>query len=126
MDWLEDELKFEDELRKALQRQEPSPDFEARVTSTVRSKVTAAAGQRRPVFSRPLAPGPRPLSPVPWPLGLMPRWLATAAAVLVITSAGAGYRYHRGHVAKEQVMFAMRLAGSQLNRIQMQMKAVRP
>ena len=122
MDWLEDELKFEDELRKALRRQEPSPDFDARVTS----RVTAAASRRRPVLMR----FPRPLAAVPWPLGLMPRWLATAAAVLVITvagtGAGAGYRYHRGHVAKEQVMFAMRLAGSRLNRIQMQMKAVRP
>ena len=56
----------------------------------------------------------------------MPRWLAAAAAVLVITCAGAGYRHHQGQVAKEQVMLAMRLAGSRLNRIQMQMKAVRP
>jgi hypothetical protein len=97
MDWLEDELK------QALRRQEPSPDFEARV----KRQVIAAAGRRRPVI---------------W----MPRWLATAAAVLVITGAGAGYRYHRGQVAKEQVMLAMRLAGSRLNRMQAQMKAVRP
>jgi len=98
MDWLEDELQ------QALRRQEPSPDFEARVTSTVSRQVNAAM---RPVL-------------------LMPRWLATAAAVLAIAGAGAGYRYHQGHVAKEQVMLAMRLAGSRLNRIQMQMKAVRP
>ena len=92
MDWLDDELK------QALRRKEPSPDFEAR--------VTAAAGRRRPVLT-------------------MPRWLAAAAAVLVITGVGAGYRYHQGQVAKEQVMLAMRLAGSKLNRVQVQMK-VRP
>jgi len=93
MDWLEDELK------EALRRKEPSPDFEAR--------VTAAAGRRRPVIA-------------------MPPWLAAAAALLVITGAGAGYRYHQGQVAKEQVMLAMRLAGSKLNRVQAQMKVVRP
>lgn len=96
MDWLEDELK------QALRRKDPSPGFEARVM---------AATRRRPVLAIPLR---------------MPRWLAAAAAVLVITSAGAGYRYHRGQVAKAQVMAAMRLTGSKLNRIQMQMKAARP
>jgi hypothetical protein len=106
MDWLEDELK------QALRRKEPSPDFEARVmrqaTSMVtRQVLTAAAGRHRPVL-------------------MMPRWLAAAAAVFLIAGAGAGYRYHQGHVAKEQVMLAMRLAGSKLNRVQMQMKAVRP
>ena len=94
MDWLEDELQ------QALRRKEPSPGFEARVT-----RQAAAAARPRPVL-------------------LMPRWLATAAAVLAITGAGAGYRYHQGQVAKEQVMLAVRLAGSSLNRIQMQMKAV--
>ena len=92
MDWLEDELK------QALGRKEPAPDFEARV---------AAAARRRPVLA-------------------MPRWLAAAAAVLVIGGAGAGYRYHQGQVAKEQVMLAMRITGAKLNRIQMQMKGVRP
>ena len=96
MDWLEDQLQ------QALRRKEPSPDFEAKVNR----QVIAAAGRR--------------------PVTVMPRWLAAAAAVLVITGAGAGYRYHRGHVAKEQVMLAMRLAGSRLSRVQAQMKAVRP
>jgi len=96
MDWLEDELK------QALRRKDPSPDFEARVM---------AAARRRPVLTMPVT---------------MPRWLAAAAAVLVITSAGAGYRYHRGQAAKAQVMTAMRLTGSKLTRIQMQIKAVRP
>jgi hypothetical protein len=92
MDWLEDELK------QALARRQPPPNFEARVT---------AAAVRRPTL-------------------VMPRWLAAAAAVVVITGASAGYRYHQGQVAKEQVMLAMRITGSKLNRIQVQMKGVRP
>ena len=97
MDWLEDELK------QALERKQPSPDFGAR--------VTAAAGRR---------------SVLRFPVPAMPRWLAAAAAVLAITAAGAGYRYRQGHAAKDQVMLAMRITGSKLNRIQVQMKGVRP
>ena len=52
--------------------------------------------------------------------------VAAAAAVLVIVGASAGYRYRQGQAAKEQVMLAMRITGSKLNRIQLQMKAVRP
>jgi hypothetical protein len=97
MDWLEDELK------QALGRKQPSPDFEAR--------VAAAAGRS---------------SALRFQVPAMPRWLAAAAVVLVITGAGARYRYHQGHLAKEQVMLAMRITGSKLNRIQVQMKGVRP
>ena len=89
---------LEDELKQALGRKPPSQDFEAR--------VTAAAGRSRSAL-------------------VMPRWLAAAAAVMAITGAGVGYRYHQGHVAKEQVMLAMRITGSKLNRIQVQMKGVR-
>ena len=89
---------LEDELKQVLGRKEPSPDFEARVT---------AAARRRPALT-------------------MPRWLAAAAALAVISGAGAGYRYHQGRVAKEQVMLAMRITGAKLNRIQMQMKGARP
>lgn len=51
-----------------------------------------------------------------------PRWLAIAAAILVMTGGGEAWRQHRGQVAKEQVMTAMRIAGSKLNRVQMQLK----
>ena len=91
---------LEAELKQALERKQPSPGFDERV---------AAAARRRP----PLYQWHR-------------RWLAAAAAILVITGVGVGYRYHQGQVAKEQVMLAMRLAGSKLNRVQTQMKAVRP
>ena len=56
----------------------------------------------------------------------MPRWLATAAALAVITGAVESYRYYQGRVAKEQVMQAMRITGLKLNRVQMQMRGVRP
>jgi uridylate kinase len=81
MDWLEQELK------QALARKEPAPDFDARV-------------RRRAVRT-------------------IPRWMAAAAAVVVIAGGGAVYRRHQqGEEAKEQVMLAMRIAGSKLNRVQ--------
>jgi hypothetical protein len=89
MDWLEEELK------KALNRKEPSEGFDDRVKEAVkRPKVVQ---MRRPR-----------------------RWLAAAAAVIVLAGAGGGYRWHRGQVAKDQVMLAMRITGGKLSRLQMQ------
>ena len=51
-----------------------------------------------------------------------PRWLAVAAAVLVMVGGGEAWRQHQGQLAKEQVMTAMRIAGSKLNRVQMHLK----
>ena len=51
-----------------------------------------------------------------------PRWLAIAATILVMAGAGEAWRQHRGELAKDQVMTAMRIAGSKLNRVQMQLK----
>jgi len=51
-----------------------------------------------------------------------PRWLAIAATVLVMVGAGEAWRQHQGQLAKEQVMTAMRIAGSKLNRVQMHLK----
>lgn len=50
------------------------------------------------------------------------RWLGAAAAVLLMVGGGEAWRQYRGELAKEQVMTAMRIAGSQLNRVQMQLK----
>ena len=93
MDWLEEELK------QALARKEPSPDFESRVRERTRRKANVVMMTRR--------------------------WMAVAAAVVVMVGAGEGYRRHRGHEAKEQVMLAMRIAGGKLNRVQMEMKGIR-
>ena len=86
---------LEQELKQALERKEPRADFDARVNDKLR---------RRPVLA-------------------MPRWLAAAAVLAVMTSAGAGYRWHQGQVAKDQVMLAMRIAGGKLNRVQARVQA---
>lgn len=107
MDWLEqDRLKedwLEEELKQALERKNPSPDFASRVAAAA---VRSAAAPPRPVF-------------------LLPRWLPVAAAVLVILGGGAAYRRHQGMRAKERVMLAMRITAGQLNHIQTHVKESR-
>jgi hypothetical protein len=51
-----------------------------------------------------------------------PQWLAIAATILVMIGGGEAWRQHQGQVAKEQVMTALRIAGSKLNRVQAQVK----
>ena len=85
---------LEEELKKALSRKEPSGDFDSRV---------AAATQR----------GSKVVIP-------SRRWIAAAAAVVIMLGAGEGYRWHRGQVAKEQVMLAIRIAGGKLSRLRME------
>jgi hypothetical protein len=85
MDWLEQELKT------ALERKPPSPDFAARV------KAAAA----------------RPRRVVPWP-----RWMAAAAAVIMLVGGSIEYREYRGKVAKQRVLLAMRIASGKLSHMQ--------
>ncbi len=86
---------LEQELVNALARKEPSAGFDARVRARLHSR---------------------------------PRWLATAATIVVMVGAGSAWREwrewreYRGQQAKEQVMTAMRIAGTKLNRVQMQLK----
>ncbi len=91
MDWLEQELK------QALERKEPAPDFADRVR-----RRTRGDGFREAL----------------WPQ----RWLAAAAAVLVLAGAGLGYREYQGNLAKQQVMLAFKIAGTRVNHIQAQVK----
>jgi len=86
MDWLEEEL------RNALARKEPSPDFDGRVATATRHKANVVTMTRR--------------------------WIAAAAAVILVIGAGEGYRWRRGEAAKEQVMLAMKIAGGKLHRVQ--------
>jgi uridylate kinase len=51
-----------------------------------------------------------------------PQWMAIAATILVMIGGGEAWRQHQGQVAKEQVMTALRIAGSKLNRVQVQLK----
>jgi len=89
MDWLEEEL------RRALAREDPPAGFERRVRQAV-------AQRRFPAR----------------------QWLAAAAALILAVGAGTGYREYRGRVAKEQVKLAMRLAAASANRIQTHVRGV--
>jgi uncharacterized protein HemX len=87
-------MNLEDELRSALRRQEPSPDFAERVLARV-----AAAPVRR--ASRPWVP-----------------WVAAIAAALLLAAGGFEYRQYQGERAKDQVLLAVRIAGGKLNKAQ--------
>ncbi len=89
---------LEQELKQALGRKEPSPGFAER--------VRAAAQKRRSIA--------------------MPRWVPAAAAIVVMVGGGTAYREYEGRMAKQQVMQAMRITAGKLNRIQSQIKQVRP
>jgi hypothetical protein len=90
---------FEDQLKQALTRVEPDPGFDGRVASRLASHANARRYHHSP-------------------------WLGIAAAVLVMLTGGSAWRYHQGHVAKEQVLTALRLAGGKLNRVQTQMRGI--
>jgi hypothetical protein len=85
---------LEDELRSALRRREPSPDFTERVLARV-----AAVPVRR--------------APQPWA-----RWMAAVAAALLLAAGSLEYREYQGERAKSQVLLAVRIAGSKLNKAQ--------
>lgn len=89
--------QLEQELKRALARKEPRPDFAERVSRAVSRRAAR-----------------------------MPRWMATAAALVIATSGGFAYREHQGRVAKEQVMTAMRITAVRLNHIQARVKEVQP
>lgn len=108
---------FEDELKKALARQEPSPDFAARVLAKTAAQESpalwpASAGfaRRRFFFS-----------------GLSLRF-ATLAALVLLLVAGFAYRRHiqieKGEAAKKQLLVAMHIAGAQLRQAQLRVKRI--
>ena len=85
---------FEEQMRKALAREEPSEGFADR--------VLAAASAPRPATPR-----------------RFPRWIAAIAAGLVLASGGAlEYRRYQGERAKERVLLAVRMAGKEFNKVQ--------
>jgi hypothetical protein len=99
--------RLDDELREALRREDPGPDFTARVLAR------AAAQPRRVSWWSALAAGFRP-----------PRWAAAGVAFGVLVAAG-GLEYRReaqtrveGEAAKRQLVLALRIAGSKLHNAQ--------
>jgi hypothetical protein len=89
MDWLEDEL------RRALARQDAPVGFAERVL---------ARGRREPHGAR--------------------RWLAAAAMVVVAAGAAGAWRQHQGYEAKREMMLALRLAAAPMHRIQLEVKDI--
>jgi hypothetical protein len=87
-------MDLEDQLRSALKREDPSPDFAERVLARV-----SAAPVRR--------------VPRPWI-----RWLAAVAAALLLAAGSLEYRHYRGERAKDQVLLAVRIAGGKLAKAQ--------
>jgi hypothetical protein len=85
-------MNLEDEIRAALRRREPSPDFTARVLARVSA---APARPRRP-----------------WV-----RWVAAMAASVLLAAGAAEYRHYRGEQAKSQVMLAVKIAAAKLNKV---------
>ncbi len=85
---------LEDELRSALRRRDPPPDFTARVLARA-AGAPPRRGQRSWV-----------------------RWVVPLAACLVLGAGTAEYRHYRGEQAKKQVLMAVRIAASKLNKAQ--------
>jgi len=102
---------LEEDLKLALQRIEPPPDFAARVLARANGKPPepkAAWWQLLALLLRP----PRI------------QWVALSLIFSIMIPA-AGIRYHRemrlraeGERAKEQLMFAVHMAGSKLHKVQ--------
>jgi hypothetical protein len=87
-------MNLEDELRSALRRKEPSPEFTERVLARVGGVPVRRA-------------------PRPWV-----RWVAAMAASVLLAAGAVEYRQYRGEQAKSQVLLALRIAGGKLNKAQ--------
>ena len=99
---------FEEHLKEALARKEPSQDFASRVLEKTREQQP---GVRQAVMS--------------WWFRRAWAWrLVPVMAALALVSGGAMYREHertvRGELAKEKLLIAMRIAGSKLHETQQQ------
>jgi ferric-dicitrate binding protein FerR (iron transport regulator) len=82
--------ELENRLRRALEREDAPEGFAERVIARTRAKSA------------------------------MRRWMAVAAAVLLLAGIGYGYRWHEGQTAKRQVLLALRITSAKLNHIQAQ------
>ena len=87
--------RLEDELRRALAREDAPEGFAERVM---------ARTAPRPAGAR--------------------RWLAAAAMVVVAAGAGASWRQHQGQEAKREVMLALRLAAAPVERVQIEIREI--
>jgi hypothetical protein len=102
---------FEEELKKALARREPGEEFARHVLAKVEANRAAT------VRARPFAWGN------PW-------WRFASAAVLLVVAlvSGLTYRQHervaKGEAAKNQLLLAMHITGSELRQAQLRVKKI--
>jgi hypothetical protein len=99
--------QLENELRSALRRQEPPPDFADKVLAQIAAAPAAKPGWRQVL--RQLLSTPRL------------RWVAVGALACLLVAFGA-FRYRevqrtraQGEAAKVQLMQALRIASNKLN-----------
>lgn len=97
--------QIEDELKSALRREEAPPDFTGQVLARVAEQHSMRAIARNPwwnIFMQPLV-----------------RWAAVTATAASLAIGGIHYRSvqrerAQGEAAKQQLMLALRIAGSKL------------
>ncbi|MBV9759100.1 MAG: hypothetical protein JO340_00935 [Acidobacteriaceae bacterium] len=99
--------RFEEQLKEAMARREPSGDFTARVLAKANREAAGGAGNSwRDWFRAPMA----------WRFAG-----AAACAVLLATSGSVMYEQHeraaRGEAAKDKLMTAVRIAGVKLQQV---------
>jgi anti-sigma-K factor RskA len=103
---------FEEELKKALARREPGDEFVRQVLAKVERTKPAASVTREPLV---------------WGSA----WWRFASAVVLLAAvliSGLAYRQHervvKGEAAKNQLLLAMRITGSQLRQAQLRVKKI--
>lgn len=97
-------MNLDDELRAALQRRDPSPDFTNRVLARV------AAESARPASRT---------GSQKWT-----RWVAAMAASLLLAAGTLEVRHYRGERAKAQVLLALRITATKLNKAQKKVQMI--
>ncbi len=108
---------FEEELKKALARREPSPDFALCVLERAGAGQAAtedrAAARRKSWF-------------IGWWAGY--RTVAALVVLLCVLTSGVAYRRHleiaKGQAAKKQLLAAMHIAGEQLRQAQLRVRRI--
>jgi hypothetical protein len=115
---------FDDELKRALRRKEPAPDFTDRVMSRVTDLQKREKLRERTDWLKRFAEffQPRQMNWMNWT-----KWAMAGAMAILLLIAGLGVHNRRenerrrlaeiaeGERAKEQVMLAMRIASEKLN-----------
>jgi hypothetical protein len=98
-------MNLEDELRKALRREEPPAGFAERVLARAAAQAETPA---RPWWRFPRV-----------------RLVSVAAcAVLLAAMAGAGYRQWQGEMAKQRTLLALSMAGGELHATQIRVRHI--